>query len=95
MKKLLLILYSLGKGGAEKVASVLSLYLKSFEKTIILFQNEIDYPYEGEVLIWDLPASMKLLTKVKRFYLRYKKLKDLKERQQFDVPLVSWKAQIS
>lgn len=51
-KKLAIFIHSLGKGGAEKVASTIANNLiNSFEVYVVLLQNEIVYPLNEEVKI--------------------------------------------
>ena len=50
MKKIIFLIPTLSIGGGERVVSELSLNLpESIEKVIILFKEEISYPYKGRV----------------------------------------------
>ncbi len=47
-----LFIPTLYKGGAEKIASELSLHLPSdWDITLILLENKIEYPYRGNVVV--------------------------------------------
>lgn len=58
-KKIAFIIPSLGRGGAEKVVSELSIYWhkKGYELTLIIFDNEIGYPVGGRVINLNLPSG--------------------------------------
>lgn len=91
MKKNVAILISqLAGGGAERVASNLSLYLpeEKYNKYIIVYDTElVDYPHGGELINLDIKASSnpfgKLINIIKRIY----KLKLIKKKYKIDTTL--------
>ncbi len=59
-KNILIIIQTLARGGAEKVAADLSKVLsKNNNVTIVLFKNEVQYEYAGELLCVDTPDYSK------------------------------------
>ena len=78
-KKLLFIIPTLAKGGAERVLAVLSNHLNGYKKDIVVFENKIDYEVDGNIINLDIPASESILIKIKNFFKRWKKLRELKK----------------
>jgi len=79
MKKIIFLIPTLSIGGGERVVSELSLNLpKSIEKTIVLFKEDISYPYKGKIISLGVNFSSKNIF-LKGFYyllglLRFKKI---------------------
>jgi len=77
-KKIIFLIPTLGMGGGERVVSDLSLALPdSIEKIIVLFKNEIFYPYKGELVSLDIPLSNRFLFKIYYFFIglyRFRKI---------------------
>jgi glycosyltransferase involved in cell wall biosynthesis len=75
MKNVLMIVFSLAKGGMQRQ---LSLYLKNFDRskikvTLAMFRNEIDYEIPNDVEIIDLKRGKKDIAFFFRFYKLLKK----------------------
>lgn len=75
-KKIVIIVPTLSKGGAEKVAASLSLYFPDeIEVLYILYQNDISYLYKGRTISLNIDPSKNLLTKAFNFFRRLVHLK--------------------
>nr|MBP3725142.1 glycosyltransferase [Campylobacter sp.] len=79
MSKILLVVQTLSKGGAERVVSNLS---KEFERIghevkIVLFNDIVCYEYGGEIVNLNLPASKNYLIKFFRLFQRITRLKKI------------------
>lgn len=80
-KRIGIIVPSLSKAGAEKVASQLSLFLnEDYEIHYILFNDFVDYDYKGKKHI----LSKGINNKLKRTYSYFKNIKKIKKRESFD-----------
>ncbi|MGB9719659.1 MAG: hypothetical protein ACPL06_03655 [Candidatus Anstonellales archaeon] len=56
--KIGLLIPTLSRGGAEKIASTLSFWLpKEWEIIFILFERKIDYEYRGKVIALESPTE--------------------------------------
>lgn len=78
-----IIVPTLRDGGAERIASNLSLYLseQKYKKYIILYDAEkIDYPYAGNLLDLNIKASNNPLVKMFNLIRRIHKLKRIKRK---------------
>jgi glycosyltransferase involved in cell wall biosynthesis len=77
-KKIIFFLPTLSIGGGERVVSELSLNLPdSVDKTIVLFKNEVSYPYKGNLICLDIPLSNPVLLRIYYFFVgiwRFKKI---------------------
>lgn len=77
-KKIFFFLPTLSIGGGERVVSELSLNLPdSIDIKILLFKNQVSYPFKGEVICLDIPLSNNLIKKVYYFFVgiyRFKKI---------------------
>jgi len=77
-KKIFFLLPTLSIGGGERVASELSLNLPNLiEKTIILFKNEVSYPYGGSLVCLNIPLSNPVISRIYYFFVilwRFKKI---------------------
>lgn len=80
MNRLLFIIPSLSKGGAERVLSVLLQYMREFSKDIIIFENKIDYHIEGTLINICEPSTNNLLKKIMIFIKRIKKINKVKRK---------------
>ncbi|GAH35571.1 unnamed protein product, partial [marine sediment metagenome] len=71
----------MNKGGAERVASLLSMNLKG-KIYISIFDNDNEklYPYKGKLLCLKLPRRLSYWGKFLRFCLANQKIKQLKKR---------------
>src|SRR3989344_4878828 len=67
-KKVIFLIPTLSMGGGERVVSDLSLGLPdSIEKIIVLFKNEVFYPYKGKMISLDMSLSNGFLFKIYYF----------------------------
>ena len=58
-KKIIFLLPTLGTGGGERVISELTLALpKNIERTIVLFEEKIEYPYLGKIISLRVPLAV-------------------------------------
>lgn len=91
MKKIFIISQSLNTGGAERVASNLSLELSknlNYKVYLVLFDgNNQTYPAGCEVIDMQLPPKNNKLLKIINFFKRIKKLKKLKKQYEVDVSI--------
>ena len=85
-KKIALVVYSLGMGGAEKVVSDLSFeFAKQHDVTIILFDSShICRPYAGELIDIDCPSKKNFPAKIVNFLDRAWKLRRIFKARRFD-----------
>ncbi|MEB4590150.1 glycosyltransferase [Candidatus Thiothrix sp. Deng01] len=86
-KKIALIVYSLGMGGAEKVVSDLSFqFAKQHDVTLILFDgSRMYYPYAGELIDLRCPSKSGFVAKTLNFLERSGQLKRIFQAKRFDV----------
>jgi glycosyltransferase involved in cell wall biosynthesis len=78
MKKIIFLIPTLGVGGGERVVSELSLNLPdSIEKAIVLFKNEVSYPYKGRIISLNLSFSKNPLLKIYYFLTGLFRLKKI------------------
>ena len=83
--KIAFVIYSLDKGGAERVVSLLSLELsKQYDVSIIVFENSIVYEYGGEIFDLQLPAKKGKIAKIINIFKRTKSLKKILQQKNFD-----------
>lgn len=69
-KKIIFFLPTLSMGGGERVVSELCLNLPdSVEKTIVLFKNEVSYPYKGKLICLDIPLSNPIFLRMCYFFV--------------------------
>lgn len=85
-KKIALIVYSLGMGGAEKVVSDLSFqFAKQHDVTLILFDGEsMYYPYAGELIDIHCPSRDGLVARFFNFLERARQLRAIFRVKRFD-----------
>ncbi|MBQ7235586.1 MAG: glycosyltransferase [Clostridia bacterium] len=85
-KKIALFISTLNSGGAERVVSHLSKILSVlYDVHIILYEDVIEYEYEGTLHILNVPATAKNgLSKVRLLLKRVKKLKKLIKNEKID-----------
>jgi glycosyltransferase involved in cell wall biosynthesis len=77
MKKIMLIVPSLTKGGTERVVSILSKGLSKYYKIyVIIYHNPVEYEIEGELINLETPTGS-FLRKIKNIFYRVVKLKRL------------------
>ena len=92
-KKIIFFLLTLNIGGGERVASELSLNLPdNIEKIIVLFKNEISYPYKGKLICLNLPISNNFLLKIYSFFFGLFRLKKIIRKEKPDY-VISFGAQ--
>ncbi|MBI4122947.1 MAG: glycosyltransferase [Parcubacteria group bacterium] len=71
-KKILFLIPTLFRGGAERVISEVSLALpESMEPVIVVFEKKISYPYRGKLISLDSPISKNLFSRFFRFFVRW------------------------
>ena len=85
-RKIALVVYSLGMGGAEKVVSDLSFqFAKQHDVTLILFDgSRMYYPYAGELIDIHCPSKHGFLAKVFNFLDRANQLRRIFKIKRFD-----------
>jgi GalNAc-alpha-(1->4)-GalNAc-alpha-(1->3)-diNAcBac-PP-undecaprenol alpha-1,4-N-acetyl-D-galactosaminyltransferase len=83
--KLAFVIYSLNKGGAERVVSLLSSELsKLHDVTIILFDNSITYNHGGEIIDLKSPSISNKFGKIFNVLKRTYKLRTIFKENNFD-----------
>ncbi len=71
-KKVIFFIPTLTTGGGERVVSELSLNLSDcIKKTIVLFKNEVSYPYGGKLVCLNIPISNPLILKMYYFFVSF------------------------
>jgi len=85
-KKIIFVIPTLTKGGAERVVSLLS---QEFERMghkvkIVIFDNKIEYKYGGELIDINAPASPNYFVKLLRLFQRTFRLKRIFEKENAD-----------
>ena len=85
-RKIALVVYSLGMGGAEKVVSDLSFqFAKQHDVSLILFDSSrMYYPYAGELIDIRCPSKRGFLPKVLNFLDRANQLRRIFKVKHFD-----------
>lgn len=77
-KKVFFLIPTLSMGGGERVVSELSLNLPdSIETTIVLFKNDVFYPYKGKLISLNMSLSNGFLFKIYYFlkgFFQFKKI---------------------
>lgn len=82
--KLAILIPDLSGGGAERIASLLSLYLpESIDKIIIVSNKKIEYPYRGRLISLETRATGNFILAIFRFFKRVILLRLIKKR--FDI----------
>jgi len=77
MKKIMLIVPSLARGGTERVVSILSKGLSKYYKVyVIIYHNPVEYEIEGELINLETPTGS-FWRKMKNTFYRVMKLKRL------------------
>lgn len=86
-KNLAIIITKLEGGGAERMASNLSILLsEKYNVSLIVFDtNDIKYPYNGQLIDLGIPAANNPLNRVFNLVRRVKKLRDLKKKLNINV----------
>jgi len=85
-KKIIFVIPTLTKGGAERVVSLLS---QEFERMghkvkIVIFDNKIEYKHGGELIDINAPASPNYFVKLLRLFQRTFRLKRIFEKENAD-----------
>lgn len=89
-KNIAIIIHELAGGGAERVASNLSLHLSDdiYNKYIIVNDNErIEYPYRGELISLETKATSSIVGKLFNIIKRVFKLRKIKRDYQIDTTI--------
>jgi len=86
VKKIIFVSQSLRRGGAERIVSLLSQEFNriGFDVKIVLFANEIEYDYSGEIINMETPASKSYIVKIFRLFQRTYKLKQIFKKERPD-----------
>ncbi len=76
-KKIIFIIPTLTKGGAERVVSLLSQEFEriGYKVKIVIFNNKVEYEYGGEIVNINTPASSNYFVKLLRLFQRTVRLK--------------------
>ncbi len=84
-KKIIFLIPTLADGGAERVASELSLNLSNdIERIIVLLDKKISYPYKGKLISLNSPASQNFFLKIIHFLQRFYRFKKLLKQENPD-----------
>jgi len=84
-KKIIFLIPTLNEGGGERVVSELSINLpKHIHKIIVLFENKIAYPYDGELISLNLSISNNFFSKLSYFFIGFFKFKKIVAKQKPD-----------
>lgn len=89
-KNVAIVIPSLTGGGAERVASNLSIYLpeEQYNKYVIVFDNsQSTYPHGGELINMDIKASSGPVGKIANIVKRTRALKNIKKKYQIDTTI--------
>ncbi|WZL71511.1 glycosyltransferase [Clostridiaceae bacterium 35-E11] len=88
-KNIAIIVPRLTGGGAERVASNLSLYLSNeYEKYIIVYHAEkIDYPYKGKLINLNTKAASNIIGKMINFVKRVYKIRKIKKQHHIETTI--------
>jgi glycosyltransferase involved in cell wall biosynthesis len=83
--KVCIVISSLKGGGAQRVVSNLSYSLSSSYKISIVLHDdkEIIYPYSGDIISLNTPATKSIVKKITNFYLRIIRLRRIKMRHRY------------
>lgn len=85
MKNILIVIPSLSKAGAERVAARLGkMFTKDFKVIYVLFSNEVKYEYSGDVLVLKTPKYFSKLLKPFSYIFQ---LKQIKKKYEIDVSI--------
>jgi len=85
-KNILFIIFDMAKGGAQRLASNLSLSLaEKFNIYFVLFEKKIDYPYSGELFVLNSKATKNYVLKSMRFLKRVRAIKKIKNEIRPDI----------
>jgi len=84
-KKIIFLSPTLAIGGGERVLSELSLNLpQDIERVIVLFKNEVSYPYKGRMISLNLSFSKNPFLKVYYFLTGLSRLKKIVQKEKPD-----------
>lgn len=84
-KKIIFFIPTLAIGGGERVVSQLSLgFNKDIEKIIVLFKEEISYPYDARIISLDVNFSGRLFSRIYNLTVGFLKFKSLVKREKPD-----------
>jgi len=86
MKKVLFMIEHLKGGGAERVICELSKELsKNFDVTLLIFEDRgTTYKHCNKVININIPGNSNFIKKIINFYKRYKIVRSIKKKEQFD-----------
>lgn len=90
MKKIAILVPQLAGGGAERVASNLSLNLTDdkYDKHIIVYDDEkVDYPYKGKFISLNAKATIHPVGKIINFIKRITRLRKIKKQYKIESTL--------
>lgn len=78
MKKLLIVMPSLSRGGGERVVSVLSgAFAHHLDLVIAVFEQKPSYSYRGRIVNLNVPLSAGFQDRIVLFFKRLRKLKEV------------------
>lgn len=86
MKNIAIIVPTLNKGGAERVAANLSIEFSKYYNVYLIVHdgNDITYPYKGKLIDLQLLPSNNLFKKIITLIKRVKKIKKIKKKYKID-----------
>lgn len=89
MKNIAIIVPTLNKGGAERVAANMSLEFAKYYNVYVIVHDgrNIIYPYGGTLIDLELPPSESKLGKVTTLLKRIAKLREIKKKYRIDVSI--------
>jgi hypothetical protein len=79
-KRIMFIINNLGGGGAERVVSNLCKGMRGYEKYVIIFESIVKQKVEATVISIESPSSKNIFKKIFRFFVRFLKIKKLKQK---------------
>ncbi|WP_144235658.1 glycosyltransferase [Planomicrobium okeanokoites] len=83
-KNIAIIISNLSGGGAQRVASNLSMHLSgiNYKKNLVIFDNKkIEYKYEGNLINLETNISANPVGKLFNFFIRIRRMRKIKKRE--------------
>ncbi|MBI2642397.1 MAG: glycosyltransferase [Candidatus Wildermuthbacteria bacterium] len=83
-KKILFFIATLAQGGAERLISELSFKLPDFDIVIVISENKVSYPYQGKLVVLNIPFPKNFFLKIYCYFLRFLKLRKVLQTEKPD-----------